>query len=242
MIRILLVAIACGAAAVAIGCNALPGRPSATTTKAPDKVLDFDTLYAQSCAGCHGRHGQGGAAIALDSPVYLAVADDSVLRRVISRGVPGTPMPAFARSAGGALSDAQVSALVGGIRKWARAGAPKGVPPYAAHSAGDAERGGKAFQTFCSSCHGSEGDGGVKAGSVVDPSYLALVSDQYLRTVVIVGRPKLGAPDWRADVPGRPMTDQEVTDVVAWLEAHRARYPGQPYPARRNATTKGEEE
>ncbi len=174
--------------------------------------------------------GQGGAAIALDSTVYLSIADDGVLSRAISRGAQHTPMPAFARSAGGSLSDAQVSVLVGGIRKWEKPGSPPGAPPYAAHSTGDAQRGAEVFHTFCSSCHGPGGGGGKKAGSVIDSSYLALVSDQYLRTVVIAGRPKLGAPDWRGDVPGRPLTDQEVTDVVAWLASHRTRYPGQPYP------------
>jgi hypothetical protein len=64
----------------------------------------------------------------------------------------------------------------------------------------------------------------------VNGSYLALVSDQDLRTVVIAGRPELGAPDWRSDIPGRPMSAQEITDVVAWLSAQRRKSPGQPYP------------
>ena len=33
--------------------------------------------------------------------------------------------------------------------------------------------------------------------------FLALVSDQGLRTIVIAGRPELGAPDWRGNVPGK---------------------------------------
>src|SRR5262249_48885221 len=51
------------------------------------------------------------------------------------------------------------------------------------------------------------------------------------RTIVITGRPELGAPDWRGKMPGRPMSDQEVTDVVAWLASHRVPNPGQPYSA-----------
>jgi cytochrome c oxidase cbb3-type subunit 3 len=67
------------------------------------------------------------------------------------------------------------------------------------------------------------------ASSIVDGSYLALVSDQGLRTVVIVGRPELGAPDWRGNVPGKPMSSQDVSDVVAWLASQRTKFPGQPY-------------
>ena len=44
-----------------------------------------------------------------------------------------------------------------------------------------------------------------------------------------------GAPDWREDMPGRPMSDQEVSDVVAWLASRRAASPGQPYPDSKNA-------
>jgi mono/diheme cytochrome c family protein len=83
------------------------------------------------------------------------------------------------------------------------------------------------FATYCASCHGAGGRGG-RASSIVDGSYLALVSDQGLRTTVIAGRPELGAPDWRGNVPGRPMTPQEITDVVAWLSAQRLPFPGKP--------------
>ena len=82
---------------------------------------------------------------------------------------------------------------------------------------------------------GPAGRGGQKASAITDGSFLALVTDQYLRTIVIVGRPELGAPDWCANVPGKPMSDQEITDVVAWLASKRVANPGQPYPASHNA-------
>jgi cytochrome c553 len=47
---------------------------------------------------------------------------------------------------------------------------------------------------------------------------------------VILGRPAVGAPDWRGDLPGRPLSEQEISDVVAWLAAQRPAIPGQPYP------------
>ena len=142
--------------------------------------------------------GKGGAAIALADPVFLAIADDAAIRRTATNGVPGTPMPAFAQSAGGMLTDKQIDVLVHGIRSWAKPDALGGTtpPPYTAQAAGDPQRGADVYRTYCSSCHGADGSGG-KAGSIVDGSYLALVSDQELRTNVILGRPELGAPDWR---------------------------------------------
>ena len=176
--------------------------------------------------------GKGGATIALANPVFLAIADDTVIRRIASNGVPGTPMPAFAQSAGGMLTEKQIDALVSGIRSWAKPNTlgDQTPPPYTAPAPGDPQRGADAYRTYCSSCHGANGRGGSKASSIVNGSYLALVSDQRLRTIVIAGRPELGAPDWRGDVVGRPMSGQEVSDVVAWLSSQRPKFPGQPYP------------
>jgi hypothetical protein len=75
--------------------------------------------------------------------------------------------------------------------------------------------------SYCSSCRGNGRSGGPKAGSVVDKAYLSLITDQGLRTIVITGRPDFNTPDWRNNVPGHPMTDQEITDVVAWLASQR---------------------
>ena len=111
-----------------IGCDALPGRPKLEHREVrPDEQEGFAHLYAQNCAGCHGPEGKGNAALALANPVYLAIADDAVLRRVITSGVDGTQMPAFARTAGGTLTDKQVEILVQGIRGWAQPGSLQGA-------------------------------------------------------------------------------------------------------------------
>ena len=219
------------ATAFAIGCDRAPGRPGAGAVVAPDRIRDFAVLYRGNCSGCHGLGGNGGAAMALSNPIYLALADDDVIRRATARGIPGTAMPAFARDSGGMLTDEQIDTVVKGIRtRWANPRAVAGIelPPYAESAGGDPRRGGDVFATYCASCHGEAGRGG-RASSIVDGSYLALVSDQGLRTTVIAGRPDLGAPDWRGNVPGRPMTPRDIADVVAWLSAQRLAFPGKPY-------------
>jgi cytochrome c oxidase cbb3-type subunit 3 len=222
----MLVTTACGTR------DSAPGRPPADSQViAPNKIMDFNLLYASNCAGCHGPDGKGGPAVGLGNPVYLAIADDAAIRRVTADGVAGTSMPAFAQRSGGMLTDDQINAIVGGIRaRWAKPDTLRDAnpPPYAAQSPGDPKRGETAFAVYCSSCHGAGGRGG-QASSIVDGSYLALVSDQNLRTTVIVGRPEMGAPDWRGDVPGKPMSPEDVSDVVAWLAAQRPQFPGQPY-------------
>jgi mono/diheme cytochrome c family protein len=215
-------------------CSTSHGRPqSGSQIPAPSDVSEFSTLYAQNCAGCHGAEGRGGAAIALADPVYLAIVDRPTIGKVIAAGVRGTSMPAFAQSAGGMLTEKQIDVIANGIlSRWARNGTLAGAtaPSYAARSGGDPVRGEIAYRTYCESCHGAQGQGGPKASNIVNDSFLALVSDQGLRTLVITGRPELGAPDWRGNLPGKPLSDQEITDVVAWLASHRVKSPGQPYP------------
>ena len=223
------------ALAFATSCSAFknpPGRPSQDSLVVPpSEIMDFDLLYGKNCAGCHGQDGRGGAAIGLGGPLYLAIADNATMSRVTADGVPETAMPAFAQSSGGMLTSAQIDAIVHGMR--ARWGKPTNLralnpPPYRAQTHGDPKRGAMAYAVFCSSCHGSEGRGGT-ASSIVDSSYLSLVSDQGLRTIVIVGRPELGAPDWRGNVPNHPMSPEDVSDVVAWLADQRPQFPGEPY-------------
>jgi mono/diheme cytochrome c family protein len=217
------------------GCASPHGQPAKNSeVLAPNEVLAFGTLYAENCSGCHGAEGRGGAAIAVSDPVYLAIADDAVMRKVIANGVRGTSMPAFAESAGGMLTDKQIDVITSGMRsRWSRPGilGTANPPSYAATTAGNIPRGEVAYKAYCETCHGPNGHGGAKGSAITDGSFLALVSDQGLRTLVITGRPELGAPDWRGNVPGKPMSDQEVTDVVAWLASRRVQNAGQPYAA-----------
>jgi cytochrome c oxidase cbb3-type subunit III len=218
-----------------LGCSSPHGRPQkGAEILAPNEVLEFRTLYAENCAGCHGAEGRGGAAIALADPVYLSIANETVMRKVIANGARGTSMPAFAQSAGGMLTDKQIDVITNEIRsRWGGQGILNGAnpPSYAAKSTGNARQGEVVYGTYCASCHGAAGQGGPKGSAITNDSFLALVSDQGLRTIVIAGRQELGAPDWRGNVPGKPMSDQEITDVVAWLASHRVQNPGQPYSA-----------
>jgi len=226
------IAICVATLAFCVGCRP-PGKPTAADVELkPEEVRDFAVLYGQNCAGCHGQDGKGSVALALANPVYLAIASDDVIRRATASGIRGSLMPAFAKSSGGTLTDGQIEILVHGIReRWANPNQVLGAspPPYAAEEPGNATRGAGTYAIFCTECHGADGKGTAKGSSVVDDSFLALVSDQNLRTTIIAGRPELGHPDWRNYSTGRAMTPQEITDVVAWLAAQRKANPSQPY-------------
>jgi len=229
------IAVAFAATLALAGCEMAPGRPRPDALElAPAEVMAFDTLYARNCAGCHGEQGRLGAARALNDPIYLAVVPPERIRQVIASGIPGTAQPAFALSAGGPLTDRQIDVLAQGIRdRWQLASvvADYRVPPYddgaaSGRDPGNVDRGHAVFVAACVRCHEEDGRGGRKGGGVADPSYLALVSDQHLRTTVIAGRSDLGMPDWRLAGTAPPLTPQQVSDVVAWLVAQRQPVPG----------------
>ncbi len=220
----------------AAGCGRLPGATAAAgTVQRPDAVTDFHTLYSANCQACHGAGGQNGPATDLGNPEYQALVDDTTLRKWISGGMPGTQMPAFAQSAGGMLTDAQIGAIIAGMRKeWAKPNAFAGAtpPPYAQEPGGDVKRGQAAYQARCASCHQ-----GPARQQVTSTVYLSLVSDQALRTIIVAGRPDIGQPDWRLGyVPGspnnlrnvkiqpldqNPLSAQDVTDIVTYLGSLR---------------------
>jgi mono/diheme cytochrome c family protein len=227
------------------GCDSAPGRPKpglANEQIRPDQVTDFDTLYSQNCAACHGDHGKDGAAISLANPLYLAFAGTQNLQRITAEGVPGTMMPGFQKSAGGMLTEPQITLLTQGmIKAWGNASVANGandqsLPSYASSLHADSAQGQKAFGAHCASCHGADAAGTSTKGapgSLVDPAYLALISDQGLRSILVTGKPDpakpdQAMPDYRS-YPGHALTDQEIIDMVAWLASHRTATPGQIY-------------
>jgi mono/diheme cytochrome c family protein len=213
--------------AASSGCHERIGEPEdGDTLMRPDKVVSFDRLYRQNCSACHGESGSGGPAFDLSNPNYQAVVDDVSLTGWITSGMPGTQMPAFGESAGGFLTQAQIDALVSGMRaRWMPKSSNKvELPSYLASSEGNAKQGEAIFRASCTSCHQQDKQ------KITDAGYLALVSDQSLRTVVIAGRPDLGHPDWEHVRPGQPLAGQDVSDIVAYLHSLRSETPGQPYP------------
>ena len=194
------------------------GKPG-PIPRASSDITDFGVLFSENCSGCHGAEGRNGAAPELNNAEYLSIVPRDALTQTISNGRAGTPMPAFALSQGGPLYPKQIAALVDGMEtNWAKPSqATAGAPPYSAPE-GDAAAGAQVFAAVCALCHGRNG----RVGSVTDQSFLALVSDQGLRTTIIVGRPSLGMPDARHQAWHGGLSNQDISNVVAWLSSQRS--------------------
>ncbi len=102
------------------------------------------------------------------------------------------------------------------------------VPAYALpkekidHSTAAVQRGAQAYERACSGCHGDRGKGD-SAGAIGDPAFLALLSDQVLRRLIITGRSDLKMPDYAQtdgrDDDFRPLSSDEINDLVAYLRS-----------------------
>ena len=101
--------------------------------------------------------------------------------------------------------------------------APSLTPLYA---------GARVFARACAECHGPQGQGEkngrpLEGGAINNPAFLALISDQALRRIIITGRPDLGMPAYDG-TGGRPpdfraLSSAEIADLVALLKSWRQR-------------------
>jgi cytochrome c oxidase cbb3-type subunit III len=77
------------------------------------------------------------------------------------------------------------------------------------------------YARACGDCHGDQGQGGTSGGALNDPAFLALISDQALRRLIVTGRPDLSMPNY-TDGDGRSddfktLTSEEIGDLVDLL-------------------------
>lgn len=194
-----------------------PGKPKAEEAQSEDReaITDFRTLYQSNCSACHGDDGRNGPARILNDALYLSILPRETLKQIVTYGRPGTDMPAWAKSRRGPLTDKQVDILVDGMySNWGKkTTAFADAPGYVAGGPGDPVHGKRQFLMSCFMCHGK----GAKPGPITTPEYLDLVSDQMIRTSIIVGRPDLGMPTYKNLNMGRPLSNQDVTDLVAYV-------------------------
>lgn len=229
------------AALAAAGC----GKPDpAQRFQRPETITDFATLYKTNCQGCHGPDGKMGPAPPLNDAMFLAIVPDTELLKVIRDGRKGTLMPSFVGRHGdsearlakgpiigtGMLTEKQIDIVVKGMRKAWGAKVPGPLPGYLDAEAvkkslaGANLANGKAvFAQACASCHGDKGQGTKtktqSIGAINEPAFLALVSDQLLRRIIITGRADLGMPSYQESAGD--MSENDIRDLGGLLASWR---------------------
>ncbi|MCC7154440.1 MAG: c-type cytochrome [Bryobacterales bacterium] len=122
-----------------------------TISKPP--VAPGRSIYLSNCSLCHGATGEGGRGPNLSSGTPVHGTTDADLRRVISKGVSGTPMPSFR------FEGSEMAQLLGYLRSLRTTRVAVEKAP------GDAASGHVIYEKLrCNACHRID-----KSGSVYGP-------------------------------------------------------------------------
>lgn len=110
-----------------------------------DQTSEGAKMFRAQCAGCHGLDGAGtGAGPNLNMSNFRRGSSDEAIVTTISKGVPGSSMPAFSFDAG------QMWQLVAYVRSL-------GIARAATDAPGDTKAGATLFRAQCAGCHTAAG-------------------------------------------------------------------------------------
>jgi len=124
------------------------GSPVSAQHATAFDIEDGGRVFQTSCATCHGPDGDQVAGIDLGRGQFRRTLSDEELARIITNGIPNTPMPATR------MSEVQAARVVAYLRSTASSAS-------AVSATGDVARGKAVFenQGACLSCHRAEGRG-----------------------------------------------------------------------------------
>ncbi|MBL8210034.1 MAG: c-type cytochrome [Bryobacterales bacterium] len=130
----------------------LPGQHGSTTKNPFDKpsdVFEGGRMFRAQCGACHGPGGAGGAAGPdLTTGTMKRGNSDESLFQIVSKGIPGTPMPGYGASA------KEIWQVVAYLRTLS-------IGKAAEQAKGNVERGAALYtQHKCGGCHELRGAGG----------------------------------------------------------------------------------
>lgn len=126
-------------------CLGLAAQHGSSPSVVIDTTSEGAKLFRGQCAGCHGIDGSGaGAGPALNTGSFRHGSTDEAIVATISKGVPGTTMPAFSYDA------SQMWKLVTHLRSLRLFRA-------SAEISGDGKAGESIFRSSCAGCHTPSG-------------------------------------------------------------------------------------
>lgn len=219
-----------GQQAIEVYLNARVGAPRLVEAKA--------LFHSLGCRGCHKVGGVGGD----DGPDLTRAGEKDPGRldfshvpgkatvaawfqehfRSPAQVVPGSQMPLLG------LSEEQIDLLTLYMFSLRRSNVPKALWPkdrVRAERFGEREfatDGATLYGTFCAACHGPKGEGMRYPGmpafpAIMNPDFLAVASDEFIRASIQHGRPGRRMPAWGEKEGG--LRADEIETLVAHLRA-----------------------
>lgn len=183
---------------------------------------DGQTIYGTFCAACHGPAGEGmryagmSPFPAIANPDFLRVASDDFLRGTIRSGRPGRRMPAWGEQEGG-LRPGEIEAVIRHVRTLSGNVLFEGDDRPPRWAKGNVQTGERLYQTNCSLCHGTSGEG--KEGTALkNRGLLKHATDTYLFKTIYAGRRNTTMNGFGTGSTVRQaLTDQEIESIVSFI-------------------------
>ncbi len=188
-------------------------------------------FFHANCAECHGHAGDGRGRRAdmnvkkpLDftAPKTRRAFDRARLFASISRGVPGTTMPAWSK----VLSDQQIA----DVAEYAYRAFIEGERAAIVHPAtsnGDKDAGSRIFLQYCSYCHGQKGDGRTAAAEVLDPKPRDFTSPPRLSVEQITAAIRKGRESSAMPSFAKVLSSAEIKAVAEYVTQRLAGRKGE---------------
>ncbi len=167
-------------------------------------------LYRQYCSECHGEYGRGGKAPALNKEGLLRTVGLPYLINSITFGRTILGCPSY----GGTIPPKEIKEIAVYIKGWQKGGMLEA--PERDVAPGKTARGEDLF-TLCGGCHGLEGEGAM-GPPLLDPGFLASVSDTDLRRTIMWGRPGTPMKGYLKGQGGlATLTEKEIDEIISYI-------------------------
>lgn len=190
---------------------AAPAHPRDQLAAAGNQVQGGDgaTLYAASCAACHGPGGQGTDAGPALTNAGAAAVDFMLRTGRMPLADPAQPV----RRGRPAFGDADIRALVAYVAGF---GAGPAIPDVAVTDGTDLAAGRAEYVATCAACHGAGGSGDAVGGGAIAPPLLGTAPTQ-VGEAIRIGPGAMPAFD------ERQVSDEQLSQIAAYLQFLRDR-------------------
>ena len=170
------------------------------------------SIFAASCASCHGPVAEGGVGPGIGKQAFLAAAGPAFIVESYARGRCRDP-------SGGAPPAIASQALVD-VTSWLSQNQGRSAVEAAGRVVvGDPAKGQRTYAAVCAGCHGAKGEG--KEGPAIgNAEFLAAANDGFLQATIIRGRHRTAMPRFNRDQTKYPrLSASEVDDIVSFIRS-----------------------
>lgn len=168
------------------------------------------SLYSAYCASCHGKGGEGAIGPVLRSDGLLQTVDAGYIARTVKYGRPIRGCPSFRDQ----IKDEQAAKIAEFVKSW-QAGKTLEAPAHTVEPKKTAR--GEDLFSLCGGCHGLEGEGAM-GPPLLDPGFLASITDGELRRMIMWGRPGTPMKGYKKGMGGMAsLTDEEIDELISYI-------------------------